>query len=180
MVTLTPILSILAGFVLLLSGRRIFWLAAGLAAYLFIYPLLLNWLEPGLTGMIIAGVVGLLLAFLAIRFVRLVGGLIGALAGAAAFPSLLGLLGIHWAWWIMALAGAVIGLILVSLAFDWGLILVTSWMGANVVATTLPELLKLSGPAVPLLFIVLLGIGIAAQAGMLKGAARPASRARSR
>jgi hypothetical protein len=170
--TFSPLLSIFAGLILLLTGRRLFWLAAGLAGYLFVYPLLLRWMEPGLTGIIIAGVVGIILVFLAIRFIKLVGGLIGALAGAAALPTLLGLFGVQLPWWVMALIGAVIGILLVSLAFDWGLILVTSWMGANVVATTLPTMLKLDSALVWLLFLALLVLGVAVQAGLLRGMAK--------
>ena len=33
-----------------------------------------------------------------------------------------------------ALIGAIIGLLLVVFAFDWGLILITAWVGASVVA----------------------------------------------
>jgi hypothetical protein len=170
---LSPILTILAGLVLLLSGRRVFWLAAGLAAFLFIYPRLDAWLGPGTTGVLIALVIGLVLAGLAVRFIRLIGGLVGALAGAVALPALLGMLGVQLPEWIMMVAGAIIGLILVSLAFDWGLILVTSWLGANVIATTLPGLLKLNGPAAPLLLIVLLVIGISVQAGLVRSLPKP-------
>lgn len=160
----TPLMAIVFGLVLLLAGKRVIWLAAALAAYLFIYPLLAQVFEPGPSGMIIAGLIGLVLAWLAVRFIQTAGFLVGALVGAATVPMLLGWLGVEWAWWIMALIGAVAGLILVGAAFDWGLILATAWFGASLVARNGAELLGLDGPAVSLAWIVLLVVGIATQA----------------
>lgn len=166
--TFSPVLMLLIGLVLLFSGRRIFWLAAALAAFLFTYQLLQNFLEPGWTGIVIAAVIGLIFSGLAISFIKTAGFIVGALAGAAALPYLLGLFGIDLSWWILALVGAVLGIIAVSLAFDWGLLVMTAWLGANVAAGAAGELFSLSGAISSGLFLILMVLGIMVQAGLLK------------
>jgi hypothetical protein len=164
---LPPVLSILAGLVLLFSGRRVFWLAAALAAFLFTYRLLVNVLGPGWISGLVAAVVGLVFVWLAISFIRVVGVIVGALAGAVGLPIVLGLFGIQASWWVLALVGAIIGVIVVSLAFDWGLILMTAWMGANVIANDARSILPARPGVAGIALIVLLAAGILVQAGQL-------------
>lgn len=162
--TFGPLVAILLGFVLLLAGKRVIWLAAALAAYLFISPILARYIDPGTTGMVVSVVVGLVLAWLAVRFFQSTVAVVAALVGAATMPSVLGMLGIEWAWWIMALIGAAAGLLLAGVALDWGLMLVTAWLGANLLARSAAELLGISGPVLTVVSIVLLLIGVFVQA----------------
>lgn len=162
--TFGPLVAILLGFVLLLAGKRVIWLAAALAAYLFISPILARYIDPGTTGMVVSVVVGLVLAWLAVRFFQSTVAVVAALVGAATMPSVLGMLGIEWAWWIMALIGAAAGLLLAGVALDWGLMLVTAWLGANLLARSAAELLGISGPVLTVVSIALLLIGVFVQA----------------
>jgi hypothetical protein len=160
---ITPYLTILAGLIILCTGRKIVWLAAGLAIFLFIYRAVQNYVEPGLVGMLIAGVLSFLLAGLALRFIQGSGMLIGALAGAVGLPVMLGMFGLHWSWWILAIIGAVIGMIVVAMAFDWGLIVMTCWVGANTVAGEAQPLFHTGAAVASLLFIGLFVLGIVVQ-----------------
>ena len=93
------VLSIGAGLLLLIAGRKFFWLAAGLAAFV----LGLSFFEAvfkdaGWIGIMLSAIGGIIFGWLAVKFIRIAGYIIGALAGAAALPFLLGLFGVAWSW----------------------------------------------------------------------------------
>lgn len=163
MLTLGPILSLVAGLVLLFAGRRFFWLAAGLTAFIFIYNRLLNALGNSLFALVIAAIVGLILAGLAIKFIKFGGGLIGALAGAAGFPLIMQLFGVPGSNVLFALIGAALGVMLVLLAFDIGLVLVTAWVGASAILDSASQVLTKGSTISMVIFIVLLLAGIGVQ-----------------
>jgi hypothetical protein len=170
--TLSPVLIILAGLVLLFTGRKVIWLAAALVAFLFVYTFLQRFVGAGGISLFAAIMIALVFSWLAIRFVKTIGFLIGALAGALALPFLLGLFGVQSSVWILALIGAVIGIILVSVAFDWGMIIMTAWLGANAVVNQAPNFLAISAGVSSVVLIVLLIAGIAVQAGLTKSLRR--------
>ena len=122
------------GIVLLVFGRRLFWLfvgAAGFVAgfemaqqYLALQP---DWLIWGVG--ILCGFIGILLA---IFFQRLAVGLGGFAAGgyiALYLVSLMGAAAIYWVY----LVGGIIGAVLMYLLFDWALILLSSTAGASLI-----------------------------------------------
>lgn len=164
MTTLSPLLMLVAGLVLLFAGRKVFWLAAALTAFLFTYNLTLRFLgTESLVGLIIAALVGLILAGLAIRFVKLVGVIIGGLSGAVGLPLLLHLFGVSTSSWVFIVIGAILGIFVVLSAFEIGLIVMTAWIGATVVSGS-ALLTALKGAMVrPVIFIVLLLAGILVQ-----------------
>jgi len=102
-------LSILAGLLLLFARRRFFWLVVALVAFLFTYNLFDNLFGGGWLGLIVAVVAGMILAWLATKFIKIVGYIAGALAGSVGLPIFLSLFGIDWGWMLMALIGAVLG-----------------------------------------------------------------------
>jgi hypothetical protein len=165
---ITFVLSVLAGLLLLFAGRRFFWLAVALVVFLFTYNLFDNLFGGGWLGLIVAAIAGAVLAWLATKFIKIVGYLAGALAGAVGLPIFLGLLGIDWGWLWMALIGAVAGFVLMLLLFDWGLILLTSWAGANAVTGKLFEQWAIGAAMATIIFIVLMAAGIFVQARQLK------------
>jgi len=162
------ILSIVAGLLLLFAGRRFFWLAAALAAFLFVFGLFEALFDVGWLGLIVAVIVGAIFAWLATKFIKIVGYIVGALAGAAGLPIFLGLFGIDWSWLLMALIGAVIGFLLMMFLFDWGLILLTAWAGANAVTGKVAVQWTLTTTVATIIFVVLLAAGIFVQASQLK------------
>ena len=69
-------------------------------------------------GLIVAVIASAILAWLATKFIKIVGYIVGALAGAVGLPIFLGLFGIDWGWLLMALIGAVVGFLLMMFLFD--------------------------------------------------------------
>jgi hypothetical protein len=162
------ILSVAAGLILLFAGRRFFWLAAAMVAFLFIFNLFDNLFGGGWVGLIVAFIIGAIFAWLATKFVKIVGYIVGALAGAVGFPLFLGMFGINWGWMLMALIGAIVGFLLMMFLFDWGLILLTSWAGANAVTGEVNGMFTLGTAVASLLFLVLIAAGIIVQSRELK------------
>jgi len=127
-------------------------------------------------GFIISVIIGIVLGWLSVMFLRIAGYIIGALAGAVALPLLLGLLGFDNYWLLTALIGALIGFVLVRYAFDWGLIIMTVWIGANTVvsnvgtwvAPNVDKALPLREFISAIGFIALFFIGIISQRRMMK------------
>jgi hypothetical protein len=156
--TLSPALLILAGLVLLFTGRRVVWLAAALVAFLFVYQLMQQYVGAGSISLFAAIIIALVFSWLAIRFIKTVALLIGALAGALTVPYLLGLFGVQGPGWLLALAGAVIGVILMSVAFNW--------LGASTVVAQAANYIPASAAVTSLAILVLFLIGVAAQAGL--------------
>lgn len=163
------ILSVAAGLALLFAGRRFFWLAAALMAFIFTFSLVQNLFGEGWVGLILAVLVGAVFAWLATKFIKVAGYIVGTLAGAAGLPLFLNLLGIDWSYLVMALAGAVVGFLLMWFLFDWGLILLTAWAGANAVAGMVNSKWALSSALATLLVVVLLVLGVIVQSRGLKG-----------
>jgi hypothetical protein len=162
------ILSIAAGLLLLFAGRRFFWLAAALVAFLFTFNLIEAIFGGGWLGLILAVVAGGVFAWLATKFIKIVGYIIGALAGAVGLPLFLSLFGINWGWLLMAAIGAVIGFLLMLSLFDWGLIVLTSWAGANAVAGKIEGQWSLGATVATVIFFVLMAAGIYVQAGQMR------------
>jgi hypothetical protein len=162
------ILSVGAGLLLLFAGRRFFWLAAALVAFLFTFNFFENLFGGGWLGLIVAVIVGVILAWLATRFIKIVGYIVGALAGAVGLPLFLNMFGLDWGWLLMALIGAVIGFLLMLFLFDWGLILLTSWAGANAVTGMVAGRWTLGAAVATTIFIALMVAGIYVQARQMR------------
>ena len=161
---LDGLIALVAGVLLLFFGKRLFWLAAALIAFLFGWQLFGDLLGPGLS-LIIAVVLGIVFAWLAIKFIRIAAYLVGFLAGAAALPLLMGAFDVDMSGLFLAGIGGAIGLILVAIAFDWGLILITAWAGASAVVFGLQKWIELADSLVAtIIFFALLILGVGWQA----------------
>jgi hypothetical protein len=160
---LEGLLGVVTGIILLFFGRRFFWLAAGLLAFLFSWQFLLNLLGDGSFPILAGIVVGILFAWLAIRLIKTIAIVVAFLAGALALPYFLGIFGVDLAWVWMALIGGLLGLVVISMAFNWGLVLLTAWAGASAVSAGLQGWLDLSEALAGLVFISLLLLGIVYQ-----------------
>jgi hypothetical protein len=114
--------------------------------------------------LILAVVLGIVFAWLAIKFIKIAAYVVGFLAGAAALPLLMGTFGVDMNGLILAVIGGSIGLILVAVAFDWGLILITAWAGASAVTFALENWVSLGGTFSTVIFLVLMIVGILWQA----------------
>jgi hypothetical protein len=165
---LEGILGIVAGLLLLLAGRRFFWLAAALVAFLFAWNLVAALFGGGWLALVIGVVAGVVFAWLATRFIKIVAYFLAFFAGAVGLPYLVGLFGINMSWLLLALIGGVLGLVLIAFAFDWGLILLTAWAGASAVSNGLQNWLSLGSSIATVIFLVLLVVGVVVQASQMR------------
>lgn len=160
---LDGLIALIAGGLLLFFGKRLFWLAAALVAFLFGWQLFGDLLGP-MWSLVVAVVLGILFAWLAIKFIKITVYMVGFLAGAAALPFLAGTFGVDMSGLVLAIIGGAIGLILVAVAFDWGLILITAWAGASAVTFALQNWVSMSDTFSTVVFLVLMIVGVFWQA----------------
>jgi len=170
-------ISLAIGIVLLILGRKLFWLFVGVAGFL----IGMNIAEQASSGpqstklliALIAGVIGAVLAiflrkvaiavagfvlggYVALELLRVYGGgsmpaYAGAHIGAFSIPYII---------------GGIIGAILVVALFDWALIILSSLSGALMIVGSIPMQQSVSA----IVFIVLVFIGIVIQAGLMRSA----------
>jgi hypothetical protein len=164
------IVGALIGVVILLFGRKLFWLcvaAVGFAAGVEIAPHLVNEPSPllALTVALILGIIGALLALFLQKIAIAVLGFLagGKLAGAIAAAFLIHY-GEHST--IVFLAGGIIGAILLLFLFDWALIVVSSLIGSHLIVYQGAIVLPQSGSLI--VFIGLAVIGMLVQAASFR------------
>ena len=163
--TIVIIAMMTAGLLLLLFGKRLFWLAAGLVVFMFTYQVFENFFDASILWSLILGLIlGIIFAWLAIKFIKITVYMVGFLAGAAALPFLAGTFGVDMSGLVLAIIGGAIGLILVAVAFDWGLILITAWAGASAVTFALQNWVSMSDTFSTVVFLVLMIVGVFWQA----------------
>ena len=164
------IVRLLVGGVLLILGRKLFWLfvaAVGFAAGWAVATDLLN-VQPEWLALVLALAVGVVGALVAQFVQRVAIGLAGFLAGAFLALSLVRLLDLQAAWWgwLAFLVGGILGAVLLGAAFDWALIGLSSLAGAMLVAGAL----DLSSTGHLLVLIGLFLVGVIVQSVLRRGA----------
>ena len=164
------IVGALIGVVILLFGRKLFWLcvaAVGFAAGVEIAPHLVNEPSPllALTVALILGIIGALLALFLQKIAIAVLGFLagGKLAGAIAAAFLVHY-GEHST--IVFLVGGIVGAILLLFLFDWALIVVSSLIGSHLIVYQGAIVLPQSGSLI--VFIGLAVIGMLVQAASFR------------
>ncbi len=134
-------LSIIIGLLLLLVGRRVFWIFVGGVGF-FTGLNLAPTLIPGQSQLLIflvAVTLAIVGAILAIVLQRVAVAVAGWFAGGALAARLM----IAFGWsdpsvlWLASIVGAIIAAIVVSLLFDWALILLTTFSGAVLICDAL-------------------------------------------
>jgi hypothetical protein len=169
---------ILLGVILLILGRRLFWLLVGVVGFvvgLNLVPLLVTD-QPAWTILLLALLAGLVGSVLAVFLQRLMVALAGFLAAGYVLIQLLGYFQVDPGniTWLVFLVGGTFGAVLAYTTFDWALVILSSLTGAALLVEGLTRLVPgfeatLSGLIILILFIV----GIAIQVGyMSKGKAR--------
>jgi hypothetical protein len=164
--TITAILTIGLGILLLLFGRRLFWLfvaTAGFIAGLTFATQVMHG-QPELVILLIAIVAGIIGAFLGILLEGVAILIAGFLAGGYLATSLVAALGLTLSAgnWVIYIIGGIVGLILVAALFDWAIILLSTLFGTEIIM----PFLKVPTPTYWLVFLVLIIIGIIVQAGI--------------
>jgi hypothetical protein len=170
-----PIIGVIVGTVILLFGRKLFWLfvaalgfAVGveIAAYFMHDP-------PVWMTLVIALGLGILGALLAIMLQKLAIAVAGFVAGGRLASALLAAFFVDHSHYrgITFVIGGIVGALLLLALFDWVLILLSSVEGAHLIGSgfVLPQ----SGAVI--LFCALVVIGLVVQGSMLHGSRRAAS-----
>jgi hypothetical protein len=162
------VLRILIGILVLTLGRKLFWLFVAVVGFALGAALGAQFFQgqPDWVILIIALGAGLLGALLALFLQQVAIALAGFIGGGYIALYLVNALG--WGTsggfaWLPFLIGGVIGLVLMIALFDWALIVLSSLVGAGLILQAIP----LRRPIEGLLFIVLLIVGIAVQAGLM-------------
>jgi hypothetical protein len=169
-------LQIIFGGILLLAGRRLYWLLAAGAGFVLGFLLAQRILQeqPQTTIMIVALVVAVIFAVLAVVGQKFVIGLVGFIAGGIGLLRLLELLdvgaievttvlGI-----VVFLVGGILGAILLAKLFDLGLIILSSLVGAQIVLAGLEQLFAPAGDLGMIALVILMAVGLLVQLGALR------------
>jgi len=173
---MTALVQIALGSVLLLAGRRLYWLLAGAAGFvlgLFLTQQLFS--DVSQTVLLFASLaLGVLFAVLAVVGQRFIIGLVGFMAGG---------IGLSWLFppfnftpagpstlltFVIFIAGGIAGAFLLSRLFDLGLVLLSSLLGAELALRGLGQVIDLPDTLGAIPLIVLMVIGIAVQLGPMR------------
>lgn len=169
-------IQVILGGVLLLAGRRLYWLLAAGAGFILGYWLAQAVLkeQPENVIMAVALVVAVVFAVLAVVGQKVVIGLVGFIAGGIGLLRLLELLnsgsieantvlGI-----VVFIAGGILGAILLAKLFDLGLIILSSLVGAQIVLAGSEQLFAPFSDLGMVGLVVLMALGLLVQLGALR------------
>ena len=158
---------IVIGLGMLTLGRQLFWLFVGGVGFLFginIAPRLLGD-QPDSTMLVFALVIGLIGAVVALVLQQVAVNLAGFIGGGILAVNLVELLALDLGSVLIPfIVGGVIGLILISVLFDWALIVISSFVGASVIVQTV----GLERPLDLVILVVLLVFGMAVQSNQMR------------
>jgi hypothetical protein len=154
------IVGALIGIVILVFGRKLFWLcvaAVGFAAGVEIAPHLVHDPSPVL-ALTVALVLGLIGALLALFLQKIAIAVLGFLSGGKLAGAIAAAFFVHYAQHstVIFLVGGIIGAILLLVLFDWALIVVSSLIGAHLVQSAI--VLPPSGSIIVLIALTVIGI----------------------
>ena len=135
------IVGVLIGVVILLFGRKLFWLcvaAVGFALGVEVAPHLVHEPSPVL-ALVIALVLGLVGALLALFLQKVAIAVLGFLAGGYLANGMAAAFFVHYAQYstLVFVVGGIIGAILLLALFDWALIVVSSLIGAHLIQSAI-------------------------------------------
>lgn len=157
------------GLVLLVAGRKLFWLFVGVVGFVIGFYLA-NHFFPGeseITRMAFGLVAAVFGAVLAVFLKNIAVGLAGFISGGLLAINLTGGLGFESTMpeWMMFVLGGIIGVVLVALLFDWGLIILSSLVGAYLIAFELDP----GGLITTAVFVGLFLVGLLLQSRLRRG-----------
>ena len=163
---MSPVIELLLGILVLLFGRRLYWLLVAIAGFLagllIVNAELVG--QPAWLTMLVACGVGVLGALLALLLQRLAFALIGFFTGAylgLAVAQATNLASSSAYFW---LAGAAVGVVAAILLTDWALIVLSAAVGATTIAAHVP----VDQAVRPLVVLGLLVVGVIVQARQLR------------
>lgn len=163
-----PIASILIGVVILLFGRRLFWLfvaALGFAIGLQLAPYL-SQNPPLWLSLLLALGLGLLGALVALLLQKVAIGIAGFVVGGRVAVAIAAAFWVNHAHYstVTFVIGGIVGALLLLALFDWALIIFSSIEGARLIA----DAVHLPSTGTSILLVVLAIFGIIVQAMMFR------------
>ncbi|HET9910393.1 MAG TPA: hypothetical protein VFQ13_00820 [Anaerolineales bacterium] len=162
------VISLILGSALLVAGRKLFWLFVGAAGFVTGIQLATRfWQGSDVLAVIIGLAIGVIFALLAIFLQTIVIGIAGFLSGGYVLTVLVTMLGMDITGsmtWIVYITGGILGVILVSVLFDWALITLSSLAGASMVIQAFSP----QGATGGLLFFILFMAGVIIQGSILR------------
>ena len=159
--------NIILGGVLLVAGRKLFWLFVGAAGFVAGLQLATQfWQGPELLALVVGLVIGVIFALLAIFLQGVAIGVAGFLAGGYVLTVLAGMIGLNQGAfsWIVYVIGGILGVLLVIFLFDWALITLSSLAGASLITQALLIPSGIAG----VVFLALVIVGVVIQGSMLQ------------
>jgi hypothetical protein len=175
--TALAVVQVVLGALVLLFGRRLFWLFVAVVGFLLGMQITQQLMpdQSQTVVLIISAVLGIVGAILAVAVSRGIAAVAGFLAGGALAVQLLPQLGVSLGSnaWIAFVVGGIIGIVLILMLFDLSIILFSSLVGANLILQGAGHFIAIAAGTVTIALIVLVVVGIAFQIGLLQAAARP-------
>jgi hypothetical protein len=165
---IVKIITALLGIVMLVSGRKLFWLTVGAIGFVVGLGLVFNFLEDQpawvtLAAALLAGGVGAIFAILLQKVaVGVAGFLVGGFIVVWLLLQVFKLDLAQWEWLIF-ITGGIAGAILVLFLFELALIILSSAVGATMIV----QIIDFHPLVTAVLFLVLLIVGFAAQSRSL-------------
>ena len=159
---------IILGIMLLMLGRKLFWLFSGAIAFIFgleFVPLILRGQSEHVI-LIIALVLSIAAIVLSFIVQKIGLGIAGFMAGGFVAMSIVNELKVNIPWlpWVLFAVGGIFGVVFTLVLFDWALIILSSLSGAFLLVHVMGFNLSLT----KILFMLLVAVGIATQAGITK------------
>jgi len=165
-------INLLLGAVLLVAGRKLFWLFVGIIGFVTGMQVAARfWNGPEWTAILIGIIVGIIFGLLAVFIEALAIGAAGFLAGGFILTTFTNMLGLNdgFLFWVLYAIGGIIGILLVMFLFDWALIILSALAGASLIAQSLFP----GAGAAGWIFILLFIVGILIQAFTLQREEHP-------
>lgn len=168
------ILNLILGAILLVAGRKLFWLLVGGLGFVIGVTIATRFFHGNELTMILAGLVlGIIFALLAIFLESIAIGIAGFVGGGYVLMSIADMLGVDRGGVLSLVVfaiGGIIGVILVALLFNWALITISSLAGATMVITAF----GLTAATAGLVYFGLVIAGVLIQGATLRNEGRVA------
>jgi len=161
------VINLIIGIMLLIFGRKVFWLFVGIAGFMTGMDIASRFLAGSdLFRLVVALSAGIISAFLAVLFYKVAVAISGFVIGGYVAIDLAHYFNIpsqHHLVWVPYVIGGIIGATLILLLLDWALIVLSSLAGASLIVRSIamPQAKWSSA------FIVLAVVGILIQARIM-------------
>jgi hypothetical protein len=167
---LIAVIWIIVGGLLLVAGRKLFWLFVGVVGFAIAFVLASGYLqiEPEWLSLIIALAAGVAGALLAVVLKQLAIALAGFLAGGYGVLTLTQILNLDASsfTWVLVIVGGIVAAVVAVVVFDWMLIVVSSIFGASMILQSMDTVIgptEFSTAASIVTFVALIVVGCAVQ-----------------